>query len=128
MNEELPVGSTLSHYRILSKLGAGGMLGATARFDRAIIEGKRTVELDPLSLIANVELAATYGYARKNDEAIAQLRKTIEMDPNWYLAHMVLCQTYSYEGKFADAIAECEKARGLNDDSAVLSYLSRAML
>jgi len=25
MNEELPAGSTLSHYRIVSKLGAGGM-------------------------------------------------------------------------------------------------------
>jgi len=104
----------------------GGELGATGRFDQAIVEGKRAVELDPLSLIANVELAATYGYARRNDQAIAQLHKIIEMDPNWYLAHMVLCQTYSYEGRFAEAIAECEKARGLNDDPAVLSYLSRA--
>ncbi|MFN2511460.1 MAG: protein kinase [Pyrinomonadaceae bacterium] len=104
----------------------GGELGATGRFDQAIVEGKRAIELDPLSLIANVELAATYGYARKNDRAIAQLHKIIEMDPNWYLAHMVLCQTYSYEGQLAEAIAECEKARGLNDDPAVLAYLSRA--
>ena len=104
----------------------GGELGATGRFDQAIVEGKRAVEMDPLSLIANVELAATYGYARKNSEAIAQLRKTIEMDPNWYLARMVLCQTYSYEGKFAEAIAEGEKARALDDDPAVLSYLARA--
>jgi eukaryotic-like serine/threonine-protein kinase len=104
----------------------GGELSATGRFDQAIAEGKRAVELDPLSLIANVELAATYGYARKNDQGIAQLHKIIEMDPNWYLAHMVLCQTYSYGGQFAEAIAACEKARGLNDDPAVLSYLSRA--
>lgn len=104
----------------------GGELGATGRFDQAIVEGKRAVELDPLSLIANVELAATYGYARKNDEAIAQLHKIIEIDPTWYLAHMVLSQTYSYEGKFAEAIAEGEKARALDDDPAVLSYLARA--
>jgi tetratricopeptide (TPR) repeat protein len=104
----------------------GGELGATARFDQAITEGKRAVELDPLSLIANVELAATYGYARNYDQAIAQLRKIIEMDPNWYLARMVLCQTYSYKGQLPEAIAECEKARALNDDPAVLSYLSRA--
>ena len=48
------------------------------------------------------------------------------MDPNWYLARMVLCQTYSFKGQFAEAIAECEKARDLNDDPAVLSYLARA--
>jgi len=102
----------------------GGGLGATGRFDQAIAEGRRAVELDPFSLIANVELAATYGYARQNDQAVAQLHKIIEMDPNWYLARMVLCQIYTYKGQFAEAIAECEKARGLNDDPAVLSYLA----
>ena len=39
---------------------------------------------------------------------------------------MVLCQTNSFGGQFAEAIAECEKARGLNNDPAVLAYLSRA--
>jgi eukaryotic-like serine/threonine-protein kinase len=105
---------------------AGGNLVATGRFDQAITEGRRAVELDPLSLIANVELSAIYGYARQNDQAVTQLRKVIELDPNWYLARMVLCQTYSYKGQFADAIAECEKARGLDDDPAVLSYLARS--
>jgi serine/threonine protein kinase/Flp pilus assembly protein TadD len=105
---------------------AGANLVATSRFEQAIAEGRRAVEVDPLSLIANVELSAVYGYARQNDLAIAQLNKIIEMDPNWYLAHMVLCQTYSYKGQHSQAIAECERARGLNDDPAVLSYLSRA--
>lgn len=105
---------------------AGGNLVATGRFDQAIAEGRRAVELDPLSLIANVELAAVYGYARQNDLAIAQLNKIIEMDPNWYLAHMILCQTHSYKGQHSQAIVECEKARGLNNDPAVLSNLSRA--
>ena len=105
---------------------AGANLVATGRFDQAIAEGRRAVELDPLSLIANVELAAIYGYARQNDQAIAQLNKITEMDPNWYLAHMVLCQIYNFKGEYAEAIAKCEKARGLNDDPAVLSYLTRA--
>ncbi|HEV8369884.1 MAG TPA: protein kinase [Pyrinomonadaceae bacterium] len=104
----------------------GANLVATGRFDQAIAEGRRAVELDPLSLIANVELSAIYGYARQNDQAIAQLRRVIEMDPNWYLARMVLCQTYSFKGQFTEATAECEKARALDDDPAVLSYLARA--
>src|SRR4030095_16311011 len=104
----------------------GANLAATGRFDQAIAEGRRAVELDPLSLIVNGELAAIYEYARQNDQAIGQLNKIIEMDPNWYLAHMILCQTYSSKGQFAEAVAECEKARGLNDDPAVMSFLSRA--
>ena len=99
---------------------------STQRFEQAIAEGKRAVELDPLSLIANLELASIYGYARQNDQAVVQLRKIIDMDPNWYLAHMVLCETYNFKGQFAEAIAECEKARGLNDDPAVLSFLAIA--
>jgi serine/threonine-protein kinase len=106
---------------------AGANLVATGRFDQAVAEGRRAVELDPMALIPNVELAAVYGYARRNDEAVAQLRKVIDMDPNWYLAHMLLGQTYSYTGQFAEAIAECEKARGLNDDPAVLAYLARSL-
>ena len=105
---------------------AGGTLVATGRFDQAITEGRRAVELDPLSLIANVELSAIYGYSRQNDQAIAQLRKVIDMDPKWYLAHMVLGQIYADNGQFPEAIAECEKARSLNDDPAVLGYLARA--
>jgi serine/threonine-protein kinase len=104
----------------------GYNLVSTQRFDQAITEGRRAVELDPLSLIANLELGAIYGYARQYDQAIVQLRKIIEMDQNWYLAHTVLCQTHSYKGEYAEAIAECEKARGLNDDPAVLSFLAYA--
>ena len=104
----------------------GGNLAATERFDQAIAEGRRAVELDPLSLIANAELGAIYGYARQYDQAVDQLHKIIELDRNWYLAHMVLCQTYNFKGQFAEAIAECERARGLNDDPAVLSFLTYA--
>jgi len=101
----------------------GGNLVSTQRFDQAIAEGTRAIELDPLSLIANVELAAIYGYARKYDQAMAQLNKVVETDPNFYVGHMYRCQTYEYKGEFAEAIAECEKAKALNSDPAVLSYL-----
>jgi tetratricopeptide (TPR) repeat protein len=106
---------------------AGANLVATGRFDLAVAEGRRAVELDPMALIPNVELAAVYAYARRHDEAIAQLRKVIDMDPDWYLAHMLLCAVYSYKGQFAEAIAEGERARRLNDDPAVLGYLAQSL-
>jgi len=96
------------------------------RFDESIAEGKRSVELDPLSLITNLELGANYNYARQPDQAIAQLGKAVDLDKNWYLAHMVLCQVYLSKGQHSEAAGECEKARALNDDPLVLAFLARA--
>ena len=50
------------------------LLVTLGRFDEAIKEGERAVELDPLSLIINADLGSTLMIARRYDEAIAQLR------------------------------------------------------
>src|SRR2546425_1581696 len=101
-------------------------LSALGRFDDAIAEGKRAVELDPLSLVINTDLGSNYCYARRYDEAIAQLRKTLEMDPGFYIAHVVLAQALDAKGARDAAIVEWQKARALNDDPAVLGLLGRA--
>ncbi len=101
-------------------------LSALGRFDDAIAEGKRAVELDPLSLVINTDLGSNYCYARRYDEAIAQLRKTLEMDPGFYIAHVVLGQALDAKGARDAAIVEYQKARALNDDPSVLGVLARA--
>src|SRR5262249_37484118 len=45
----------------------GNNLAVMQRFDESIAEGKRAVELDPLSLVVNLELGANYHYARQSD-------------------------------------------------------------
>src|SRR5438046_9864229 len=47
-------------------------LSALGRFDDAIAEGNRAVELDPLSLVINTDLGSNYCYARRDDESISQ--------------------------------------------------------
>jgi len=101
-------------------------LSALGRFEDAIAEGKRAVELDPLSLVINTDLGSNYCYARRYDEAIAQLRKTLEMDPGFYIAHVVLGQALDAKGARDAAIVEYQKARALNDDPSVLGVLARA--
>jgi TolB-like protein/Flp pilus assembly protein TadD len=106
-------------------LGNGPLL-ALGRFDRAIAEGKRAVELDPLSLIINADLGADYFVARRYDEAIAQLRKAIEMDPRFYYAHWNLGMAWQLKGQLNQAIAEYRKAVELNDDPYALALLGQA--
>jgi TolB-like protein/Tfp pilus assembly protein PilF/class 3 adenylate cyclase len=105
---------------------ANGVLSALGQFDRAIAEGKRAVELDPLSLIINANLGEDYFYARRYDEAIAQFRKTIEMDPRFYYAHWNLGEVLQLKGQLNEAIAEYRKAVELNDDPYVLAVLGQA--
>ena len=114
------------NYAIAHQQYGNNTLAALGRFDDAIVEGKRAVELDPLSLVINTDLGSDYYYARRYDEAIAQLRRTLEMDPGFYIAHLVLGQVLDAKGARDAAIVECQKARGLNDDPSVLGVLARA--
>lgn len=103
-----------------------GPLMALARTDRSIAEGKRAVELDPLSLINNADFGWVYFNARRYDEAIAQLRKTLEIDPRFYLARYYLGEALQMKGQLVAAVAEYRAAVELNDDPLPLALLGQA--
>jgi len=92
-------------------------LRALGRFDEAIGEAKRAIELDPLSPIINTDFARTLLMARRYDETIAQLRKTLQLDPTFYLAHHTLGLALQLKGDLPAAITEYTKALSLTDNS-----------
>jgi TolB-like protein/Tfp pilus assembly protein PilF len=102
------------------------LLVTLGRFDQAIQEGKRAVDLDPLSLIINADLASTFMIGRRYDEAIAQLRRTLALDANFAYAHWNLGEALYLKGDVNAAIAEYEKAAQLDDDPEILALLARA--
>jgi TolB-like protein/Tfp pilus assembly protein PilF len=105
--------------------GAGPLL-ALGRFDESIVEAKRSIELDPLSMINNADFGNDYYYARRYDEAITQLRKTIEIEPRFYLARYYLGQALQMKGQLPEAIAEYRRAAELDDDPFALAMLGQA--
>jgi len=92
-------------------------LAACGRFDEAIAEGKRAIELDPLSPVINTDLGHTLINAHRYDEAIAQLRKTLGIDPTFYYAHDTLGIAFQLKGDMPAAIAEYTKAQQLTDNN-----------
>lgn len=106
-------------------LSSGPLMGV-GDFDRAIVSGKRAIELDPLSLINNADLGWVYFCARRYDEAIAQTRRTLEMDARFYIARYYLGNALQFKGELKEATAEYEKAAELDDDPVVLAFLSQA--
>ena len=99
---------------------------ALGQFDRAVAEGKRSVELDPLSLVNNADFGYDYFVARRYDEAITQIRKTIEIDSHFYLARYYLGQALQLKGQLTEAIGEYRKAVELDDDPGALAFLGQA--
>ncbi len=96
------------------------------RFDEAIAEVKRAVELDPLSPIINADLGITFYLARRYDDAIDQLRKTLAIDPTFFYAHYNLGVALQLKGNLSAAISEYEKAWQLSGDSLVMALLGAA--
>jgi len=101
-------------------------LAALGQFDEAIAEGKRSVELDPLSIVINADLGETFFYARRFDESVAQLRKTLEIDPTSFYTHYNLGIALQTKGDLSGAIAEYEKAKQLSDNPTVATFWAQA--
>jgi TolB-like protein len=68
------------------------VLPCLGEFDRANAEEKRALELDPLSIVYNVDLGTVEWITGRYKEAIAQFRKALEMDARNYTAHFGLGQ------------------------------------
>jgi TolB-like protein/Tfp pilus assembly protein PilF len=101
-------------------------LAALGRFEESIAEGKRAVELDPLSPVINADLGATFYYAHRYDESARQLRKTLEIDPTFFYAHFNLGIVLQVTGDLSGAIAEYEKAKQLGDNTYVSTLCAQA--
>jgi tetratricopeptide (TPR) repeat protein len=101
-------------------------LPALGQFDRANAEVKRALELDPLSVVYNVDAGTVYWITGHYQEAVAQFRKAIEMDPRNYTAHWGLGQALERVGDLPGAIAEYEKSTQLDDDPLPLGLLGAA--
>ncbi|HEU5237783.1 MAG TPA: tetratricopeptide repeat protein, partial [Pyrinomonadaceae bacterium] len=81
-------------------------LSSLQRHDEALVEIRRALQLDPLSLIINRVYGDLLLYARRYDEAIEQYRKAIELDPNFPTTHASLGRAYEAKRMYDQAVAE----------------------
>ena len=90
------IGKTVSHYRVLRKLGGWG-------WARAIEEEQKALELDPNLASAHEMLAHIFSSLGKHEEALAEARQANQLDPfSEYLA-LTLLRARRYEESIQEA-------------------------
>ncbi len=90
---------------------------ALGRFNDALAEVRRAIELDPLSMIILTDMGKDLYLARRYDEAIDQYKKSLQVDANFAIAHKGLAEVYVQKGMNDEAVAEIEKAIELSGRS-----------
>ena len=73
------------------------------RFDEAISQYRKALDLDPLSVITNGNFAFGLMVAGRFDEAREQFRKTLELDPSFRIALARASEFEAYMGNYASA-------------------------
>ena len=91
-------------------------LNNQGRYDEAIEECNKAIELDPNYALAYFNRGAAYINKGQYDLAIADCNKAIELDPNNAKAYANRAYAYKLQGKKAEAIADFEKFITLTDN------------
>jgi len=80
------------------------------KIEESIREGRRAVDLDPVSADGSFILAQSLYEARRYDEAVSQQRKTLDLDPRFWPANLYIGKTLAEQGQFQEAVEELKKA------------------
>lgn len=105
---ELNPGSATAHHFFAMYLAAMGRSG------EALVEIRRALALDPLSLIINAAAGRILHFGRAYAEAIEQHVRTLELDAYFPDAHMNLGMSYLEVGRADEAIRELRRASDLS--------------
>ena len=101
----------------------GLMLQDLGRFEEARIAYRRALEIDPLSAVANFQIAQVLFFERKYEESETQSKKNVELDPNFWYAHLQLFYVYRMKRDYTSAVEELAKvqdARGEPDAAKLI--------
>jgi tetratricopeptide (TPR) repeat protein len=95
-------GETRNHY--------GFSLALFGRFKEAIAEIRRAIELDPLSLRFQFNLATVLHQSGCYDEAIDQCRRTLDLDPQYVHVNALMGDAFEQKGELAQALLHWQRA------------------
>jgi serine/threonine-protein kinase len=99
-------------------------LAARGRHEDGVLQAKKALELDPVSLITNTHLALQYYWWRRFDRATDQLQRTLDLDARFAPAVSLLGWIRLLTGAPEEAVGAFDRAlRHAGQTSALLAAL-----
>lgn len=96
--------------------------------EESITEARRAIELDPLAVLTNQNLANAYVSAKRYDLAVAQCLKALELHPDDSSLNHILGWAYVYKGMYDKGIEAISKSLAVDgtdpDLSPDLAYIN----
>ena len=90
--------------------GYAALLAAVGRFAESMPQIRHAQDLDPLSVVVNMELAWNFFMAREYDHAIEQALRVTHLEPEFPSAQYILGLAWEQKGKFGEARAAFERS------------------
>jgi tetratricopeptide (TPR) repeat protein len=98
--------------------GLGIVYSDLGRYQEAVTEYRRAIELDPKYATPHNGLGNVYGDLGRHEEAIAAYQRAIELDPKYTYPHNGLGNVYADLGRYEEAIAAYQQAIELDPQYA----------
>ena len=86
----------------------GMFYASVGRFDEAIAQFQKALNMDPLSLAINADFGWSYYLMGEYDKAIQQCRKSLDIDPNFLTAYSTTAAAHTMKGEIEKAITILE--------------------
>ena len=97
-------------------------LMTVGRYDEALDERRRALEIDPLTPMLSVGLAELHNAMRRPDLALDAIKRTLERNPRFWAARLARGQALEQLGRHLEALQEfVEAERAAPDSVTVLS-------
>ena len=109
----------------VAHLRYGALLVRLRRFDEAIGEFERHIELDPLSINGNTNLGMAFFCKKDFAAAERQYRKTLELDERMGAPRWLLSRSFWLQGRRAESIDEVVKALELDKNPSLAENIRR---
>jgi len=100
---------------------------AHRRFDEALAELRKLLDLDPLSVQTHSTIGSILLFKKEYDAAIEQLQKALELDPRRVDAYVWLWLAYWGKGEHEKAVAQAEEAASLGLQSDLPVFLRHVL-
>ena len=88
-------------------------------FDEAVVQYRRALENDPLSMMVHFGLAHALYCDRRYDEAIEHAARSVELYPDYWLVHFGMGLAESQNGSLEQSIVSLERAVQLSPSFSV---------